>query len=749
MATPNEFRYYLMADSLYYYWDGVTVQTTTDPRNIGAQPEAGTYTPDGWKETEIKWGRNIDYRTLLRTFSTPYKFAKDGAQILRYVKYREGIEGKCKLYIKKRRSSDWGFNDYYLGDIDFLTFQDNITDVTVEITEGGLSAQLKAYATTPQEVPLSTQTGPVIKLYSDGIKLRGTANYLTQPASLLGNAGQGMLAPANVFTIQEGDYPVVVNQSAVGFNMGGYTNSDFSGSTNPQRAYDNYLQSTLQTITQVVHVNHPNFYYKNVATGAAQTIRFTVELIVAPDPNNDGTPQPFSQRQILFQDVDLGEGQQRTLNIDVYSQPITMNKYDRIYVVYYAFKVSGDGAAIFDFVFPEGKVEIQSTFQLPSSVSQSIRLATLYQYLCSTISGSLTTAKSDFLNTPGLRLNDWKPYYTVATCGDALRGLFGNVGPAGKYLIPKIKSNLAEFLEAMQALAPVGLGIEGDRLVLEIVDYFFDRNTMAYDLGEVTDLKIVDAEEYYASNIRIGYENQTYDGLNGRDEFNTSQAYKMPITRATEPADFVSPYRADGYGMEIYRANLSGKKTTDSSSDNDTFIVTISPTPNANGEYPLSRLQNTAGALVNGVLFPESAINLEITPKRNFNRQGSWLRMMTYLQNGGIIKFQTTDKNPDVISNLGSGSVIENSDVPVATLPSLPFLPVYIQCQAAKDNINEILSSYPKGYFRMTYNGVELKGFFDSGGVRPAKLDLYNFQFLAHPDMDMAAVMAEIVRKQQ
>ncbi len=94
-----------------------------------------------------------------------------------------------------------------------------------------------------------------------------------------------------------------------------------------------------------------------------------------------------------------------------------------------------------------------------------------------------------------------------------------------------------------------------------------------YDLWEVKDFQVSVAEDLIYNTIKVGYPNQNYDDINGKDEFNTTHVYNTPLTRIAKELDLTSEYRADSYGIEFTRANLAGKKTTDSGTDNDVFII--------------------------------------------------------------------------------------------------------------------------------------------------------------------------------
>ncbi len=79
-------------------------------------------------------------------------------------------------------------------------------------------------------------------------------------------------------------------------------------------------------------------------------------------------------------------------------------------------------------------------------------------------------------------------------------------------------------------------------------------------------------ESLVYSTVTAGYEKKDYDSINGRDEFNFSNAYSTGCNVTTKTLSLISKYRADCYGIE-FAVQKRGADTTDDSSDNDVFFL--------------------------------------------------------------------------------------------------------------------------------------------------------------------------------
>jgi hypothetical protein len=95
------------------------------------------------------------------------------------------------------------------------------------------------------------------------------------------------------------------------------------------------------------------------------------------------------------------------------------------------------------------------------------------------------------------------------------------------------------------------------------------------NLGEVADIEVTPWTDEMYTNLRVGYQKQTYDEVNGKDEYNDEHRYLSPCVRVNKDADYVSSIRTDPTGAELHRLNLEGKTLTDASTDNDIWCFHI------------------------------------------------------------------------------------------------------------------------------------------------------------------------------
>ena len=91
-----------------------------------------TNAPDGWIDEALQSERDMVYFGLMRTFSIPLKFVKEGARILRTALYTDGIKANVGIEIYKRNVHTNTFELKITGKMTFVKFNDNKADTTFE-----------------------------------------------------------------------------------------------------------------------------------------------------------------------------------------------------------------------------------------------------------------------------------------------------------------------------------------------------------------------------------------------------------------------------------------------------------------------------------------------------------------------------------------------------------------------------------------------------------------------------------------
>jgi hypothetical protein len=314
------------------------------------------------------------------------------------------------------------------------------------------------------------------------------------------------------------------------------------------------------------------------------------------------------------------------------------------------------------------------------------------------------------------------------SCINAVRGIPKSV----------MKTNYSDFTEFCKVQMVAGLGIEDGKIVIEDVEYFLNTNEVE-DLGPVAGLEISDDNERVANAFEIGYEEQSYENVNGKFEYNNKHLYETVITKVVRKYPLICPYRADCFGIEILRKDFDGKTTTDSDSDNDVCILDIDlANPQTDADlgtyYNLRRVvyDNWNDPTDFGVPSPQTIFNVELRPEMLLLKHKKWINSMMYGFDGDKLFYRTTEKNT-IKTRLGSTVVDGKADYVVTN--NRIFIPRSLSFDTDIDaELIARMQINPKRCFRIDADGTTYTGFINRIGVEPDSLKEQPFLLLSTKD---------------
>ena len=718
------------------------------------------YSPDGWNDALVKFTRNTKYLGTFRDFTVPMKFVKDGARIIREYLFSVGFESVLYIALNKIDRSEVypHYKSWYLGELDLSKASWTRTQVTAQAVEGGPLKYLKANESTKYEIDIESDPERVA-VYMDGFPFTNRVEYSVYDQKyFIGTTTKEFDLGVGI-TSQEGTSQGVIVQ-----DQGGGQETIAP----PGNLY--FIKSFSKNITAKINGKF-NIFFRGAGSYQLKIHRYAA----------DGTNTAF-----MIENAISGTGQ---LSVN-YSQDIDLVPGDSLNITL------AMTSASFQSVYISGSsfnVEYEVTFT--PTITYGLPVRALFKRITEKLTDGMYGTYSEFLDgLPTL----------IYTSGMALRGQ-----PS-----PKIKISMMDFFQSLRQFS-VGLDKDvNNNITIEKIEKFFRQQVM-FDIGEVDDLEIVPAEPYIFNTIKTGYPNQTYDKVNGQDEFNVTQNWQNYIKRISKELDLSSPARADMTGIELTRIEYYGKKTTDSSSDNDTFmldcikggtfefysgtfqvessnrIVVPGVLPSLTGGtftitggtlagiYTVSntsylidgfttyfvnetvspeqyfgtfsyqsndlwRLNRPAYDSITGLLHPEGAFNVELSPKRALTRNYPFIH--SFIEDDGTSLVLTSqDKNSQLSTELNGEVITENESVPVGSMPDKLFLPYFLKFTGeVPDNFAYEVNRDPYGEIAFTYRGIRFYGFLEDVGVRPQQIDKAKFTLLASPKCDLTKLQNDI-----
>lgn len=279
-----------------------------------------------------------------------------------------------------------------------------------------------------------------------------------------------------------------------------------------------------------------------------------------------------------------------------------------------------------------------------------------------------------------------------------------------------IEMSIDDFLEAAHCTLGTGYTIEiingVETLVHEDLKYFF-QDASVIDLGEVTDLDIKVAKEFYNSSLTFGYKkpdgDNLYEEAMGLDEYNTQTSFTTPIDRVDTKYEKLSPFRADAYGKEFARRKQKlNYPEQDTRYDKNIFMLDLKTGLGSNLEE--RTWQDDYEQEPTGVYSPETATNLRFSPSE-MERRHQWFYGSCLYKNyfqDQYIRYANSKTNSELTTKKsGESERAENDNVLVSTIEKSRIIPMWLtfECEMTYE-INRAL------YGKTVVNGREIPNYF-------------------------------------
>ena len=710
MARTNYYLGYTTSGTDYFYYVDTNgnVLTTTTATKL-------EYAPKDKDSTKITEERKFTYHGVYRKYSTPVEFVEDGAHILRHIFNTQGINGVCWFRIDVFDSSV-SVNDFveeYRGDIDFSRYDSGRYIVKVEMMEDGFPSKLVSQESTEYELEMADSTEKIwVKIPS--IPLKGKHKWVTIPNEVIDN------------------YPTHYATTLEGHNIHfGIMNE------NPTDNIITMLENNDDNNAHDVTLTYNYNYYVGVSSliSIGSPYKFRIYYWLR-DKSSFST---IAEYDIFNSTPYIASGGSYTF-VGTNAQTISMpaNSYLYVVVSLYATAAPAAGNVIpptdWDCNNYGSECIMEINVDTPDFYIPMRSLNSVGTELVNNI-GDDTTFVSDLFDT------DYPNLYL--TSGDAAINL-----PKSK-----LKTTFADFWKSVNGVLCATM--KYDRVADEAR---IENRIDSYDLTEITDVGAVSGMTYNPlteeqwTNLKIGYENQTYDDVNGKDEPNQTTSYKSPLRRTLGDKDLKSSYRSDHYGLVFHCLNLNNKTETDSEPDNNIWVVDVDidagtvgyvPTGYTGAGEPYYNVKKDTAIAVSNVYAGNTYFNISLSPARNFQRHQQYFHGLFWNLDSDSVTWQSSNKSNAtglMMSTYDSNTLetlAEDQNFAIVNFPDAYFKPIIFKFETVVDNeFKDLVLANPYGYITFVHNGNSFKGYIlkvEYGISRPTQK---TFELLCTADTD-------------
>lgn len=617
-----------------------------------------------WDDVEMSFKRN-DYDGVVRSFSTKFEFS-GGAYSLLLREYQSNYLKSSATIVFYVRNNSWLLNEKFRCALDYSTF--TYTDISCEINavDNSLASLIKAKKGTQYEY-LVSELKEAEPLYYDRLEMSSNIDFI-----ITGDTDDEYIS--NSFTPTSESLPTYYSYPLYISGNPEISKKDIIEIYDvPKKDYGN----TTATIP----------FIKNISN-AGLKLNINIKLTLNVSLNNGRAWLIIGQKGLSNSEIlnkQLSEG----------DNVIEINRTDYLLFgndsfLYFSINVRDTTCVIRQQVSDKSNL-FNITFMARNDAIDidCIRPSVLLTRLLRSITGD-NSVIGEITNTTDARLDK-----TVIAPAESIREI-----PNAKIYTSYTK--FANWMSSVFGFVPV----IGDNKVTFVHRDVLFQDKLVKDLKDDTvDLNYNVSSSMIYSRLKVGYDKQDYDSVNGRDEFHFTNEYTTGITLTENAKELISPYRADAYGIEFLAAKR-GEDTTDNDSDSDIFFVGAAL---EGGKYKLVR----SGYTISGVISPSTMFNAMYSQRYMIEANARYLAAFAEQ-----LSFTSSDGNSDVEIN----GVRETNDIALGNrLFTVGELSVETGDQGTPSDLS--------GYIRIEKNGNVYKGYvksvsYNHGKAKPVKYSL-------------------------
>ena len=563
--------------------NGISYEATDDLKN--------------WDDFELAYKRS-SYDGVIRSFSTQFEFVNRSYDLLKEEFYKNYLSSKAGIVFYKRNNS-WNWDEVFRCALDFSTYSEDGSVVSINAIDNTLAAIIKAKKSIQYEYLVADLQTSNLKY--DGLKFQYEGKYTLGGLSYESD-GVAYINIQKTFASTSSPYHYSIPLYKL-------ENSELPKLDSPLRFDDvsftelsnlNECSPFIEALSDIyVDINFRTDYYVTTYAGGIEKIFLLIfkkdsagSVTEIKSYESDGFYKYIND---VISNVYLAKGESLIFSFSINFKS-RINSIDVNVISPNTILSKLLDSMTENTIDHEGVIDVT----LPSS-------------------GGITPIEFNRLLER-----------TYIMAAESARGL-----PKAKIYTSYKK--FCEWMEAEFGYVPV---INENTVTFMHRDKLFS-STVVKDLGtEINDYEFSVNDSLIYSSVKVGYDKQDYDSINGRDEFRFTNEFSTGLKLTDNTLSLISPYRADAYGIE-FLVQKRGEDTTDNDSDNDVFFVECDDSVPVDQPLPLYR-PYTEDQL-SGLLSPDTMFNLNYSPRFMLEANKKYIGACT-----NLLKFASSDGNSDV-----------------------------------------------------------------------------------------------------
>ena len=571
-----------------------------------------------WDDFDLSQKRS-NYDGVVRTFSTKFEFVKKAYNLLKSEFYSKYLDAAATVIFSLRNNS-WEYDEIFRCALDFSTYSEDGYVISINAIDNTLAAIIKAKKSIQYEYLVADLE--TSNLEYDGLKFQYEGKYTLGGLSYESD-GVAYINIQKTFASTSDPYHYSIPLYKLENSELPKLDSPLLFNDVPQTELSSLEECApfIEALSDIyVDINFRTDYYVTTYAGGIEKIFL---LIFKKDSAGSVTEIKSYESDGFYKYIN-----------DVISNVYLAKGESLIFAIriYFSMDVGNN----IDIAFPDFSFGVNFKSKINSVDIDVISPNTILSKLLDSMTENTVDHEGviDVVlpSSGGITPIEFNRLLerTYIMAAESARGL-----PKAKIYTSYKK--FCEWMEAEFGYVPV---INENTVTFMHRDKLFS-STVVKDLGtEINDYEFSVNDSLIYSSVKVGYDKQDYDSINGRDEFRFTNEFSTGLKLTDNTLSLISPYRADAYGIE-FLVQKRGEDTTDNDSDNDVFFVECDDSVPVDQPLPLYR-PYTEDQL-SGLLSPDTMFNLNYSPRFMLEANKKYIGACT-----DLLKFASSDGNSDV-----------------------------------------------------------------------------------------------------
>ena len=571
-----------------------------------------------WDDFDLSQKRS-NYDGVVRTFSTKFEFVKKAYNLLKSEFYSKYLDAAATVIFSLRNNS-WEYDEIFRCALDFSTYSEDGYVISINAIDNTLAAIIKAKKSIQYEYLVADLE--TSNLEYDGLKFQYEGKYTLGGLSYESD-GVAYINIQKTFASTSDPYHYSIPLYKLENSELPKLDSPLLFNDVPQTELSSLEECApfIEALSDIyVDINFRTDYYVTTYAGGIEKIFL---LIFKKDSAGSVTEIKSYESDGFYKYIN-----------DVISNVYLAKGESLIFAIriYFSMDVGNN----IDIAFPDFSFGVNFKSKINSVDIDVISPNTILSKLLDSMTENTVDHEGviDVVlpSSGGITPIEFNRLLerTYIMAAESARGL-----PKAKIYTSYKK--FCEWMEAEFGYVPV---INENTVTFMHRDKLFS-STVVKDLGtEINDYEFSVNDSLIYSSVKVGYDKQDYDSINGRDEFRFTNEFSTDLKLTDNTLSLISPYRADAYGIE-FLVQKRGEDTTDNDSDNDVFFVECDDSVPVDQPLPLYR-PYTEDQL-SGLLSPDTMFNLNYSPRFMLEANKKYIGACT-----NLLKFASSDGNSDV-----------------------------------------------------------------------------------------------------